>query len=128
TGPVLRRLDGDAEQGGRDRRDHGRERRCTRSGSGQRRLTRNAPPTSSTSTPPTMPSAIPTPSVPPRAGALATGFDPAPAPAPPASPGEAEGPGRAVAPAALFGGTSSPTGSTLPAALKPQSKSRAVSL
>lgn len=60
----------------------------------------------------------------------ATGLEEVPAPpasVPPASP-EAFAPGWALACAALFGGTSSPTGSTLPAALKPQSKSWAVSL
>src|SRR5690606_24575054 len=132
TRPVLRRLDGDAERGGRAGRRgarHGRERRRTRSGSGHRRLTRNTPPASSTSTPPVMPRATPMPPEPP-AGALATGFDPAPTPsaAPPASPGEAEAPGRPAPFTALLGGTSSPTGSTFPAALKPQSNSFAVSL
>ncbi len=66
------------------------------------------------------------PSAPPTASALATGLDPATVP--PASPDDADGPGAAPACAAPRGGTSSPTGSTLSAAAKPQSKSRAVSL
>ncbi len=48
-------------------------------------------------------------------------------PAPPASP-PSFAPGWALACVALLGATSSPTGCTLPAAWKPQSKSRAVSL
>ena len=71
------------------------------------------------------------PPAPSAAEALATGFEPVPACAAVAgAAGLPEGfaPGWALACAALFGGTSSPTGCTLPAALNPQSNSLAVSL
>jgi len=80
-----------------------------------------------------MPRAVHTPPEPPPAVADVTGL--ADAPEPPESPEPPDPPpacpeaaGWALDPAAPFGGTSSPTGSTLPAALKPQSKSLAVSL
>ncbi|EOY49829.1 hypothetical protein SLI_5121 [Streptomyces lividans 1326] len=89
-------------------------------------MIRNAPPASSASTPAAIPAATPAPPAPSPAAAPATGFVPAPPfPVPPASP---EASAEGLAAVALLGLTSSPTGRTLPAARKPQSNSRAVSL